>query len=383
LLGLSVAALEKATGDAIEAEAIYNALRKLQQPVAAAAAPAAAIMPLHAGELEEIRDVSDLLRSTMGRPALGGGSQAQVLRGEWNDEEVAIKMSPKNRTDRQLELLRAEAQLHWQVSRHPCIAPVRAFGVDRSYRTALLVMKLARGGSLAGAIDSGRLSAPSCNALLLRMLWEVAQGLAYLHSLGIVHRDVACRNFLLDERDHAMLSDLGYARKLATDKDYYRSREEERPLAWLSPEELADGVCSAASDVYMFGMSAWEALSRRARFYDASEVGELRRRVLAGARPQRDTLKARGVSEAAIEVVYACLHERPAQRPTMAQVVAQLDAVLGTELRGGDAAAAAATRERVANVAGDAAVTERIELMLVKIEGLQRVVDELNDRARK
>jgi hypothetical protein len=42
---------------------------------------------------------------------------------------------------------------------------------------------------------------------------------AFLHSLGILRCDTACRNLLLAAIDRALVADLGYARKQAADKD--------------------------------------------------------------------------------------------------------------------------------------------------------------------
>jgi serine/threonine protein kinase len=48
----------------------------------------------------------------------------------------------------------------------------------------------------------------------LRMLRDVAAGLAHLHSQSIVHRDVALRNVLLRADGSAQVADLGLARVL-------------------------------------------------------------------------------------------------------------------------------------------------------------------------
>ncbi|CAJ0958209.1 unnamed protein product [Ranitomeya imitator] len=44
---------------------------------------------------------------------------------------------------------------------------------------------------------------------------ELVSVLAYLHDLGIIHRDVKMENILLDERGHLKLSDFGLSRHLA------------------------------------------------------------------------------------------------------------------------------------------------------------------------
>jgi serine/threonine protein kinase len=56
----------------------------------------------------------------------------------------------------------------------------------------------------------------NCNALLLRILCEAAEGTANLH------RDIACRNILLDSQLGALVCDLGYAREMASGGGYAR-----------------------------------------------------------------------------------------------------------------------------------------------------------------
>lgn len=41
---------------------------------------------------------------------------------------------------------------------------------------------------------------------------DVAQGIAYLASRGFVHRDLACRNVLVDEKDVCKIADFGLSR---------------------------------------------------------------------------------------------------------------------------------------------------------------------------
>ena len=37
---------------------------------------------------------------------------------------------------------------------------------------------------------------------VIGMAWDAAKGIAFLHSKNVVHRDVACRNLLLDGDGH-------------------------------------------------------------------------------------------------------------------------------------------------------------------------------------
>ena len=109
-----------------------------------------------------------------------------------------------------LERFRREAQACAQV-RHECVIEIYEAGdVDgRPYFT----MPILPGRTLAQRIQTGDLPEP---VVLCRGLAGVADGLAALHTAGIVHRDVKPGNILVDDDGRMILADLGLARSAAS-----------------------------------------------------------------------------------------------------------------------------------------------------------------------
>ena len=68
----------------------------------------------------------------------------------------------------------------------------------------------------------------------------------FLSELGIVHRDLACRNVLVGENKALKISDFGMAR----DEDIYiKTTDGKLPLRWMAVESIVDRVFTTKSDV--------------------------------------------------------------------------------------------------------------------------------------
>ena len=68
----------------------------------------------------------------------------------------------------------------------------------------------------------------------------------FLSQLGIVHRDLACRNVLVGENKVLKISDFGLARE---NDIYIKTTDGKLPLRWMAIESIVDRVFTAKSDV--------------------------------------------------------------------------------------------------------------------------------------
>ena len=91
--------------------------------------------------------------------------------------------------------------------------------------------------------------------------YQIAIGLEYLHSEGIIHGDMHCGNVLINDKDNACLTDFGLA--LFADASAYnygsvhgggavrwRAPELVAPAEFGQPEESSRPTC--ASDIFSF-----------------------------------------------------------------------------------------------------------------------------------
>jgi hypothetical protein len=94
---------------------------------------------------------------------------------------------------------------------------------------------------------------------------QVAGALAYVHSLGIVHRDVKPSNVLVNTEGGAFLSDFGIAR-LVDGTRMTQSGLMIGTAAFLSPEQVRGQTAGPAADVYALGLVLLEGLTGRREY---------------------------------------------------------------------------------------------------------------------
>jgi serine/threonine protein kinase len=144
---------------------------------------------------------------------------------------------------------------------HPNLVDIYDVGHDDD--GPYLVMELIDSRSLADA--------PPRPETAARIGAELGNGLAALHALGIVHRDVKPANVLLAPGG-AKLTDFGIARSVDTSELTLPGLTHGTP-AYAGPEVLASGAHSPASDVYSLAALVFEIVAGVR--YAPGELGRL------------------------------------------------------------------------------------------------------------
>lgn len=118
----------------------------------------------------------------------------------------------------------------------------------------IIVMEWMKLGSLHDVLHN-ELIPDIPSALRIKILRQAAKGMYFLHSSGIVHRDLKSLNLLLDSKWNVKVSDFGLTRfketvKKGTDQRVAGS------IHWTAPEVLneVDTIDYMAADMYSFGM---------------------------------------------------------------------------------------------------------------------------------
>ncbi|MCK5447358.1 MAG: serine/threonine protein kinase, partial [Gemmatimonadetes bacterium] len=190
---------------------------------------------------------------------IGHGGMATVFLAEdlRHDRRVAIKvlhpeLAASLGTDRFLREIKIAAGLE-----HPHILPLH----DSGEADGLLyyVMPYVEGESLRERLErEGQLPIEQA----LSIADEVADGLAYAHEHGVVHRDIKPGNILLSA-GHARIADFGVARAVgvASEGEHTATGLAVGTPKYMSPEQASAGEVDGRSDIYSLGCVLWEMLA--------------------------------------------------------------------------------------------------------------------------
>ncbi|CAL8115686.1 unnamed protein product [Orchesella dallaii] len=158
---------------------------------------------------------------------------------------------------------------------HPNV--LRFIGVLYKERKLHLITEYVRGGSLRDMIQN----------LQLQLNWEqrsrfahdISCGMAYLHSMGVIHRDLSSHNCLVREDMSVVVADFGLARitsemsiqnRFNATKQQQRGRRIERKKRytvvgnpfWMAPEMMKGNKYDEKVDVFSFGIILCELIGR-------------------------------------------------------------------------------------------------------------------------
>lgn len=209
--------------------------------------------------------------------ALGTGASAHVFLAEdvSLQRHVAVKvLQPALARDEAfLRRFRAEARSVASLN-HPHVLRVFDWGEDHD--GPYLVLEYLGGGSLRDLLDRRvRLT----HAQAARLGAEVADGLAYAHARGLVHRDVKPANLLFDEEGRVRVADFGVARALAEAAWTEPAGAMVGTARYASPEQAEGHPVDGRCDVYALALVLYEGLTGTVPFVTDTTVGTLMARV--------------------------------------------------------------------------------------------------------
>ncbi|KAF9023560.1 hypothetical protein BDZ89DRAFT_1069806 [Hymenopellis radicata] len=227
---------------------------------------------------------------------IGIGFFSDVYKGTWRDRTVAIKVlaetTPRNLFIREVGI--------WKTLSHPnvlelygassasgdppwfFVSPYEQNGTLTEYLRQVEEFRYSMGNisalartkeeSLAVPVSQGRVRSGSGSVEvveydtkgldLLKFLYEIAKGMQYLHSKGVLHGDLKASNVLVDDEFRCVITDFGQSEMKSEAFRLSGTPPPHGALRWQAPEIMMGlGGLTAAVDVYAFAMTCVEILS--------------------------------------------------------------------------------------------------------------------------
>ncbi|VDP57413.1 unnamed protein product [Heligmosomoides polygyrus] len=247
---------------------------------------------------------------------LGEGAYGLVREGTLRTKSgktvpVAIKQA-KSHADldkAKIKEMMKEARL-MRLFRHKNI--VRIYGVAVDEQPLLIILELVTGGALNSFLkDHGeRIDTKE----KISMCIGAGSGVEYLHSNECMHRDLAARNCLITKDRVVKISDFGLSR-IGT--QYVLKTAMKLPIKWLAPETISTFTFSLKTDVFSFGVLAYEIFANGGEPWDGLSNAEVKALVLDGKSLKFPASCPERLRDFFTHCVFA---KNPAQRATMPEM---------------------------------------------------------------
>lgn len=245
---------------------------------------------------------------------LGTGAFGQVYRGTCQGEIVAIKKLSVLLDQKARDDFLQEADILSKLN-HPYI--IKYIAAIEGNDICYLVLEFAEKGSLESLMKKERLSLES----KLTFAYQISLALEYLHSKGVIHRDLSCRNVLITSDYIAKLTDFGLSRVLEQpDLEGGQTKTNVGPIRWLPIEFIVLRKYSKAGDIYMFGMFLYELLTEKMPYSDISNIHDVVNQIRLGRKPPLDPEWPSEIKE----LLMKCWQDREEDRPDINSISSHL-----------------------------------------------------------
>eukprot|EP01064_Diplonema_japonicum_P022993 TRINITY_DN3336_c0_g3_i1.p1 TRINITY_DN3336_c0_g3~~TRINITY_DN3336_c0_g3_i1.p1 ORF type:complete len:287 (+),score=35.79 TRINITY_DN3336_c0_g3_i1:189-1049(+) len=240
---------------------------------------------------------------------LGKGSygQAWVVQNREDGCRYAMKEITKGKYQE------TEIGVLQRVRGHPNIVEYWGHFKSAGQGSIYLLMEHVQGGTLTDRVQWQKRKKRKFKERLITM-WakELAEGLAHIHGMGVIHRDIKCENVFLTLDNNVKIGDFGMS---CTPLPRKRSYTVCGSPSFMSPEMWTGEVYSELTDMWSYGIVLYELVSLKKPFQGTTQA-ELKRVVTTQLSPPPPA----SYSAPLRSLITALLSPAPESRPDAAQI---------------------------------------------------------------
>ncbi|XP_065876047.1 serine/threonine/tyrosine-protein kinase HT1-like [Euphorbia lathyris] len=267
------------------------------------------------GEREWSADMSQLFIGNK----FASGRHSRIYRGVYKHRDVAIKIISQPEEDEDLasfleNQFTSEVALLFRLS-HPNI--ITFVAACKKAPVFCIITEYMGGGSLRKYLHQQEPHSVPLD-LVLKLALDIARGMQYLHSQGILHRDLKSENLLLGEDMCVKVADFGIScleSQCGTAKGFTGT------YRWMAPEMIKEKHHTKKVDVYSFGIVLWELLTALTPFDNMTPEQAAFAVCQKNARPPLPPACPSAFSH----LINRCWSSNPDKRPHFDKIVAILE----------------------------------------------------------
>ncbi|PBK69870.1 kinase-like protein [Armillaria solidipes] len=246
-----------------------------------------------------------------------GGTFGDIYQTTYKGKPVALKRLRIFRICERAKIYRkfCKEALVWQKLSFKYVLPFLGIDAENFPRQPCMVSPWMSNGTAPHFLKQN----PSAN--IDKLLFEIAQGIEYLHSQSVVHGDIKGGNILIDEQWHPRLADFGLT--VFADATRQFTTDQGGTLRWMAPELLRPSgnfKRTFSSDIYAYGCVCVELYSGRVPFPDITHEVRIIEMVLSGDIPPRPA----SMTDPLWQLVCVCCENGADMRPGASEIVEML-----------------------------------------------------------
>jgi len=230
---------------------------------------------------------------------------------------VAIKIIKKEAMNiSDLELVKGEIDI-MKLCRHPNV--VRLLDHFENAEFIFIVMEYLSGGDLGNHLEVKKFQFTERRAA--EIMFQLANGLNYLHSYGVLHRDLKPDNIMLsDQTENATIKimDFGLSKVLAP---HERVKDGFGTLSFVAPEVLIRQPYNKQIDIWSMGIILYYMLTNCLPFDDENDSEEVIAKMIVFNEVEFPDKLFKERSKEVVDIIGKCLIKNPDKRITIDQYV--------------------------------------------------------------